>query len=327
MLKTLLLSFSFAGVCTAAITTANADETVTLETIERWVEEVSNWGRWGDADEAGTLNLITPAKRVAAARLVTEGVSVSLGHDAMTAKTVDNGSPYEHSMTTLDIPGAENWRFDAIKVAPHGFAHTHVDALCHRLKAGKLYNGFSADVITDSGCAKVGIDNLKDGVFTRGVLIDIPRLKGVPWLEPTVAIYPEDLEAWEKKVGVRVGAGDVLLVRTGRWARRAAQGPWPAGEGAAGLHPSCGKWLRERDVAVIGGDVGNDVNPSGIEGEPFPLHLLALYAMGMPILDNLDLERLAAEAAKQKRWEFLFTAAPLRIVGGTASPLNPIATF
>lgn len=310
-----------------ASSAANVHETPTIKTIDRWVQEVSNWGRWGDADESGTLNLITPEKRVAAARLVTAGISVSLGHNAMTEKTVDNNSPYEHSMITLNLPGAENSRFDSIKVESHGSAHTHVDALCHQLKAGELYNGYSADVITDSGCAKLGIDNLKNGVFTRGILIDVPRLKGVPWLEPGVAIYPEDLEAWEKQASIRVGAGDVLLVRTGRWARRAAKGPWPMSEGAAGMHPSCAKWLRERDVAAIGGDFANDVIPSGIEGVLFPLHLLAIYAMGMPIFDNLDLEALSAEAAKQKRWEFLFSAAPLRIVGGTASPLNPIATF
>ena len=327
MLRILLTGFCLAVFCVAAMSPATADDAVTLETIERWTEEVSNWGRWGDDDQLGTLNLITPKKRIAAARLVTAGVSVSLGHNALTEQSADNSSPYEHSMTTLDIPGAQDWRFDAVKVAPHGFAHTHVDALCHRLKAGKLYNGYSADTITDSGCAKVGIDNLSNGVFTRGVLIDIPRLKGVPWLEPGVAIYSRDLEAWERKAGVQVGAGDVLLVRTGRWARRAKLGPWAAGEGAAGLHPSCGKWLRERDIAAIGGDIGTDVNPSKVDGEPFPLHLLALYAMGMPIFDNLDLQALSEEAATQNRWEFLFTAAPLRVLGGTSSPLNPIATF
>ncbi len=302
-------------------------EIVTVEVLERWTKELSNWGRWGPDDQAGTINLITPARRKAAAQLVTEGVPVSLAHNALTDKTPDNASPYEHSMTTMEFPGSEDWRFDTIKVSPHGFAHSHIDALCHRLKNGKLYNGYTATMLSDRGCAKLGINNLKDGIFTRGVLIDIPRLRGVPWLEPGETLYPKDLEAWEEHSGTKLSSGDVLLLRTGRWARRASQGPWPASEGGAGLHPSCAKWLRDREVAVIGSDLGSDVMPSGIEGEPYPMHLLLLVAMGMPILDNLDLEAVANKAASVKRWEFLFTASPLPIEGGTSSPLNPTAIF
>ena len=157
--------------------------------------------------------------------------------------------------------------------------------------------------------------------------MDIARLKGVEYLEPGTPIYVEDLEAWERQAGVRVEPGDILLVRAGRWARRAEVGPWATGREAAGLHASVGPWLKERDVAMIGSDYTNDVLPSGVDGVTQPIHQLVLIAMGVRIFDNLDLEAVAEEAARQNRWEFMLSAAPLAVVGGTGSPLNPIATF
>jgi kynurenine formamidase len=190
-----------------------------------------------------------------------------------------------------------------------------------------MYNGYSRDLVTPEGCKKLAITNASDGIFTRGVLMDIPRLAGKPWLDPGTPIYPADLEAWEKKAGLRVGSGDVVLIRTGRWARWAAEGPWAIDQRSAGLHASSVAWLRERDVAVLGSDVASDVFPSGVEGESHPVHLLVLYSLGMPIFDNLDLDAVSEAAAARGRWEFLLTAAPIRITEGTGSPLNPIATF
>lgn len=166
---------------------------------------------------------------------------------------------------------------------------------------------------------------MRNGIFTRAVLFDIPLLKGVPYLEPGTAIYPEDLEAWEKRAGVRVKAGDVVLIRTGRWARRAEKGPW-SGD-LAGLHVTATRWLKSRDVAVLGGDSAQDVMPSGVDGVRQPVHLLVLVAMGMPILDNIDPEALSKAAQQRKRWEFLLTTSPLAVPGATGSPLNPIAIF
>ena len=157
--------------------------------------------------------------------------------------------------------------------------------------------------------------------------MDIPRLKGVKYLEPKTPIYPEDLEAWEKQAGVKVGAGDVVFIRTGRWARRAEKGPWDIANESAGLHASCVLWLRQRDVAMVGSDAASDLMPSGIEGVQQPIHQLLLVAMGVMIFDNCDLEALSEAAASRRRWEFLLTAAPLPVTGGTGSPLNPIATF
>ena len=274
--------------------------------------EISNWGRWGKQDQLGAINLITPAKRKQAAALVKEGVSISLARDPLKQKAIDNHSPYEHTMLSIGSDSA----MDAYTVAYHGWAHTHLDSLCHVFYQGKMYNGFSQGEVTDKGCAKEDIHNLKDGIFTRGILIDIPRLKGVPYLEPGTAIYPEDLDLWEKKTGIKVSSGDVVFVRTGRWARRAALGPWEVEEHSAGLHASVAKWLKAHDVAMIGGDGANDLKPSGIKGNAYPLHRLAIVALGVHVFDNCDLEALSKTAASRNCWEFLLTVAPIPVPGG-----------
>jgi kynurenine formamidase len=192
---------------------------------------------------------------------------------------------------------------------------------------GKMYNGFSQEEVTQKGAAKLAIQNLKRGIFTRGVLVDIPQLKGAKYLEPGTPIYPEDLEAWEKKAGLKLTAGDAVFIRTGRWAQRAEKGPWNVAASSAGLHASCAKWLKARDVALLGSDAASDVLPSGVEGISHPIHQLALIALGVHIFDNCDLEALSEAATTRKRWEFLLTAAPIPLTGGTGSPLNPIATF
>lgn len=296
--------------------------------IDRWMTELSNWGRWGKTDQAGTVNLITPDKRKAAAQLVREGVSLSLARDADQVKSADNSEPWEHVMTATGAwPADDQFSGDTYTVSYHGYGHTHMDALCHMFYKGKMYNGFSQMDVTDKGANKLAVTNFKTGIFTRGVLIDIPRLKGVPYLEPDVAIYPEDLVAWEQRAGIRVGSGDVVFLRTGRWARRAARGAWDAGAHSAGFYASCARWLHQRDVAMIGSDAGSDVMPSRIAGVAQPIHQLMLIALGTPIFDNCDLEAIAEAAAQRHRWEFLLTAAPLAVPGGTGSPLNPIATF
>jgi kynurenine formamidase len=178
-----------------------------------------------------------------------------------------------------------------------------------------------------AGCVRLGITNAKQGVVTRGILLDIARLKGVEYLEPGAPIYVEDLEAAEREAGVRVGPGDVLFVRAGRWARRADEGPWATGQIAAGLHASVAPWLHERGVAMLGSDYTSDVLPSGVEGVAMPIHQLTLVSMGMWLFDNLDLEAVAAEAVEQGRWEFMLVAAPLAVPGGTGAPLNPVAIF
>jgi kynurenine formamidase len=316
------------AVAIAAVAGAQSSRKVMQADVERWMTELSNWGRWGKQDQLGTINLITPAKRKEAAALVRAGVSVSLARDAETEKAIDNPSPFGHVMTaTGQAPLGGSYCLDTYSVNYHGYAHTHMDSICHMFYRGKMFNGFSQQEVTRSGAGKLAVTNFKNGIFSRGILMDIPRLKGVPYLEPSDAIYPEDLDAWAKKAGVQVRPGDVIFVRTGRWARRAAKGPWDVAKNSAGLYASCAKWLKQHDVAMLGSDAASDVMPSGVEGVNQPIHQLVLIAIGMPIFDNCDLEAVSAEAERQRRWEFLVTAAPLAVGGGTGSPLNPVATF
>ncbi|HKQ44073.1 MAG TPA: cyclase family protein [Rhizomicrobium sp.] len=310
---------------------AQAKRDSTPEDFTRLMGELSNWGRWGKEDQLGAVNLITPAKRKQAMGLVREGASLSMARDAETKLAVDNPRPIVRMVTRLgkDAPAkGSGGTGDTFFIAYHGYMHTHMDTLCHFLYDGKMYNGFSALEVTEEGAAKNSILNYKNGIITRGVLMDMARHKGVEYLEPGTPIYPEDLEAWEKKAGVKVRAGDVMLVRTGRWARRDALGPWSVQEqGLAGLHMRCAKWMHARDVAILGGDGAQDVIPSGVPTISQPIHLLSIVAMGMPIFDNCDLELIGREAEKRKRWEFLVTASPAAVPGGTGSVLNPIATF
>lgn len=301
-----------------------AAQTVTKTEFDRWKTELSNWGRWGRDDQVGAVNLITPEKRRQAAALVKEGVSISLARDVDTEKAVDNPQPYERQMLAIGS--------DRFGVAFHGVAHTHLDSLAHIHYDGVFYNGYKPDpdtVMKTGGHARNSIINLKNGIFTRGILIDVPRLKGVPYLEPGTPISRQDIEAWEKIAGVKVSPGDALFIRTGRWARRAAVGPWDLSR--TGLRPgpsaSILPFLKARDVALLGSDVPPSTAPSEIAGETGPVHDFALVTLGVHLFDNCDLEALAEAAAARKRWEFLLTVAPLPIRGGTGSPVNPIATF
>jgi kynurenine formamidase len=164
-------------------------------------------------------------------------------------------------------------------------------------------------------------------VITRGILIDIPRLRGVPYLEPGDAVYTQDIEAWEQKAGVKAGAGDAVILYTGRWARRAKLGPWRLPGPVAGFHVSVARWLKQRDVAIVGSDAATDVTPARFDGLFEPLHHFLIAGLGAPILDALDLEALAQTAATLKRWEFMLTVAPIPVTGGTGGPINVLATF
>jgi len=320
ILRTRLLALGALCVCVFAQSTHK----LTKADVDRLMTQLSNWGRWGKADQMGTVNLITPEKRQAAAKLVTEGFSVSISRNTDSTKAVDNDVPFGHKMM-IGVGGEFN--MDEYDVAYHGFANTHFDALSHVFYQGKMYNGFPQTSVTDAGAGQLAVTAYRDGILTRGVLIDIAWLKGVKYLEPSTAIYPEDLDAWEKKTGVRVGSGDAVFIRTGRWARRAEKGPWDASTHSAGLHASCAKWLKDRDVAVLGSDGSHDVLPSLVDGVAWPVHQILLVAVGMPLFDNCDLENLAKAAASRNRWTFLFSAAPLAVQGGTGSPVNPTATF
>ena len=305
-----------------------ARHVMTLTDIDRQVKELSNWSRWGADDELGALNLITPRMRRRAARLVKRGVTVSLARVAEEIKAVDNPNPFEQKMLKIGREPDVPWAVDNYSVNYHGSAHTHIDSLCHLFFRGRLYNGFTHEDVTEKGARRLSIHNLRNGIFARGILVDVPRLRGKKWLEPGEAVYPEDLDAWEDEADVKIGRGDIVFFRTGRWARRDAKGPWDVQAGGMpGLHASCCAWLKKRDGAMVGSDAARDVMPSQIEGITHPVHLLLLHAMGCHIFDNCDLEDLGNACAKYRQWEFLLTASPIPVQGGTGSPLNPIAGF
>ncbi len=306
---------------------AHAQPTTTKADVDRWMETLSNWGRWGADDQLGTINLITPQSRLQAIKLVKKGISVSMARDVEKIAAEDNPSPFQHTMNNVGLNNPGQFVSDTYKVSYHGYAHSHMDSLCHMAYKGKMYNGFLQAEVVTSGAPTLAVTNYKQGIFARGVLMDIPRLKGVDFLEPGTPIYPEDLDAWEKQAGLKVEKGDIVLIRTGRWNRRDKQGAWNASQKTAGLHASCAKWLKDRDVIILGSDAGSDVKPSLVEGAEQPIHQLVIIAMGMPIFDNLDLEALSEQSGSLKSWEFLVTAAPLAVQGGTGSPFNPIATF
>jgi kynurenine formamidase len=314
------------AVCVCAMA-APAQQRVDQPTLERWMQELSNWGRWGAGDQMGTVNLITPAKRRSAAALVKEGFTVSLSSNADTEKSADNAFPFGQEMIATGSDPNPMFGMDIYTTRYHGLTLTHLDALSHMFHQGKMYNGYSQDQVNKQGAQKLSVIAYKNGLVSRGILMDIPRLKGVKYLEPSTPIYPADLDAWEKKAGIKVGAGDIVFIRTGRWSRRAEKGPWNTEEAAAGMHVTCARWFHQRDVAMVGSDTHGELMPSPVEGVAFPMHQLLLIAMGTPMFDNCDLEALAEAAATRRRWEFFLTAAPLAVPKGTGSPLNPIAIF
>ena len=299
---------------------------VSQEQFDRWRVELSNWGRWGPNDELGMANLITPAKRAAAAALVSEGFTVSLASNAQNYESADVPCPVEWEMVRATQTGAsDRIAYPCI----HGPGTTHLDAFAHVFFDGKMWNGYDVDglVTMEEGAAKNSILTMKNGIVTRGVLYDIPRLKGVPWLEPGTRITVEDLEAWEEMTGVRVGPGDAFLVRWGRWARQDGLGPFDTGREAAGLDNNVIPWLRGRDVAVAGWETPGYAPQPDADLPRTALHNFALTILGIQILDRADFQALADAAAERNRWEFMVTIAPLPIPNGTGSPVNPIAMF
>jgi len=325
-----------AGVAVSAVTVASfaifvipkahgAGETpaepthMTAAEFDALFKKNNNWGRWGKDDAMGTLNLITDAKRKQAASLVKLGITVSVEHDLST-----EGSP-DFPAGRFKQEVAPNFRTDTIFFQYHGAFVTHEDALCHYTYDDHVYNNRP---LNTKACIP-DITNLKNGIVTRGILIDIPRLKGVPYLEPETPVFVKDVEAWEKMAGVKVSAGDAIILRTGRWARRAKVGPWDNIKSASGFDVTVGPWVKARDVALASGDTTVEIHnvPPVVEGQLTPLHTLFITGLGMPIIDDMDPEALAETCARLHRWEFMLVVAPLRIPGGTGGPVNPIAIF
>ena len=304
-----------------------------------YMRKLSNWGRWGRDDQLGTINHITSEQRKGAAALVKEGVSVTMSR--LISPNMDLGAA---DVTTLpmvymrgtggDYIGREQSTNpqgvgDFFGIFYHGLTTTHLDSLAHIFWDGKMYNDYPATLVNSfRGATRESIDVLKDGIVTRGVLIDMAKVKGVKWQEPGEGTFPEDLEEAEKALGVRVRQGDVLFLRTGELRRRNEEGPVKLMEvGFPGFDGASLPWLHERQVAIIGADTATDVRPSGYSSLALPVHSIAIPHMGLWLLDNANLEDVAAACERYSRWEFMVTLAPLRVDGGTGCPINPIATF
>jgi kynurenine formamidase len=312
--------------------TTASDHKLSMREFEALFESVKNWGRWGADDVRGTLNFITSAHVQHAASLVRTGRSISMAIPINTVAGPDNPHPAIHYMTQLhdwDI-GSGTLRFatDFLGMDFHGDCHTHVDALSHIAYGGQLYGGRSASSVTSHGAQVMGIDDYAHGIISRGVLLDIPRLRGVPYLGPGEAVTRAELEEAERAQGVRLAEGDVFIFRTGHHRRRLELGPWDntyEGEGKAGLHVDSIPWMHERGIAMFMPDGDGEAVPSTVDGILYPVHALQVAAMGMAVSDSLNLEDIAAACAEEQRWEFMVVAAPLRLPGGTGSQFNPLA--
>jgi kynurenine formamidase len=307
------------GYCTAVVR-----EPMSTDEVQRLHVRLSNWGRWGSDDQLGALNFITAEVTAAAASAVRSGRTVSCSRPLPTQPGLENPIPVVHHMIGT---ATEGYGADYFALAPHGYATSHIDALCHIFHEGRIYNGYATETVTAHGAGKLGIHHLRSGIITRGVLVDVPTLRGVEALGPGDPIFPEDLESAERATGVGVQRGDALLVRTGRWRWRDIHGPWAPSDGMAGLDASCLDWLHEREVAVLGSDGVSDVMPSRVDSVPMPIHSVAIVAMGVHLLDNLDLDELSHACTTADRWAFMLAVAPLVLNRGTASPVNPIAVL
>ncbi len=292
-------------------------------------QRLKRMSRWGPDDRRGALNHISEANLVAAASDVWRGHTVSLAAPMESHPTADNPQPVLHQMTSSGRQGRPGLSFATDRVAMniHGNADSHIDALCHVLYDGLLYNDVPADAVTPNGATELSIDVAGHGIAGRGLLLDIPRLRGVPWLEPGDHVTADDLAAAETAQDERIGQGDLLFVRVGHRRRRSELGPWDAAQARAGLHPLALEFLAERQIAVLGSDGNNDTAASAVDGVEFPVHVLAINALGLHLLDYLHLEDLAAFCDDLRRWSFLCVIAPLRLRTGTGSPVNPIAIF
>ena len=311
----------------------------TADEVIGYLDKLSNWERWGQDDRLGTLNNITPDIRKQAAALVRTGQAVSLSRDIDPA----NADPLKTGLSVVQrfmgIGEAEHHlgkgtvRFDGnteyVGIAAHG-SRTHLDGLAHYQWDGKNYNRLSAEEITSlGGTKKLSIHHASQGIITRGVLLDIAALHGVPWLEPGHAIMPDELAAAEERQGVTVRAGDALIVHTGNVAYALQEKDRPPYSPQAGLHAACLPYLRERDIAALGSDSIQDVQPSGYDTLDLlrPIHIVGLVALGLWLIDNMQLTELAALCAEQQRWEFLFTMLPWCFAGITSAATNPVAVL
>jgi Putative cyclase len=293
--------------------------------VAAYLKDRRNWGRWGADDEVGAVNLITPEKRVRAASLVRSGRAVSLSREFPKTPGPNNPTPAQHFMRQIDRGGGGGAALDYYGVSYHGQASTHLDSLCHVWNADGMYNGRNPhDEIGFDGANFGAITNWSTGIITRGVLLDVPRFRGEPFVSQERPIHGWELEDVVEAQGVTLEPGDALLVYGGREAWDRVNSTWGSGTSRPGLHASCLPFIRDNDAALLVWDM-MDLAPNGYD-IPWSMHGV-IFAYGVGLVDNALLEPLAAACAAEGRYEFMLMVLPLVVVGGTGSPLNPIALF
>lgn len=306
-----------------------SEDFVSSEEFEELFQQCSNWGRWGPNDRRGSLNFITSDHVRRASNLILTGTVVSCARTLDTLSAIDNPTPAVHYMTSLplsdDGPISPGVAADYIGVECHGEVHSHLDALCHISYRGKIFNGWDSATVSEDGGSVHDLEDVSTGIVSRGVLLDIAALRGQRWLDGGESIRPEELVRAEEAGNVTVGSGDVVLIRTGHALRRQIEGPWDSASEKAGLHPRSMPWLREREIAAIGFDGDGDAAPHGCSGIVAPIHVLGINATGLHFFDALSLEDLANECSERGRYEFFFSALPLRVRGATGCVINPAA--
>ena len=284
--------------------------------LDAVLPQLSNWGRWGDTDQLGTLNYITTAAIRQAKTLVLEGRTVSL------ARPVTLAGNEGIRRAEYEMLKDESAARDYLGGIWHGFAQTHLDALCHIFASPhEMYNGLPTSEVTAAGCGKLDVGVIAEkGVVGRGVLLDIGTLHGGS-LEPGTAITVADLEAAARRQRVDIRSGDILVVRTGAGVRNTR-------DRRAGLHPECLLWIKQKEIALLIGDGDSDVAPlPGFERWSSAFHAIAIPHLGLPLVDNADLEPIATICAARSRWDFMLVIAPWRMTGATSAPVNPVAIF
>ena len=303
-----------------------------------YFDKLSNWGRWGEEDQKGTLNFLTPKKTLESVRLIEEGFTVSCARPLIFEPSPDAVAPAVHYM----VESGEGWSSgdkvtsrlsqaatDYIGMVFHGYTVTHIDSLAHFFWEGKMYNGRPAHLVsTNLGATAESVELAGDGIATRGILVDVPKIRGIEWLERGEGVMPEDILKAEQECGFEISEGDVLLIRTGQYHRRNVEGPVDfREEGSTACHAACLPLFHERNIAMLGTDTGNDVMPPPYPNVIQPIHQVGIVAMGLWILDNANLDDLAEECQKRNKWEFSLNIGPLKLTNTTGSPVNPIAIF
>ena len=293
----------------------------------------NNWGRWGREDQFGTLNHITSDVVRHAAGLVQTGLTVSCANPLATEAVVPdrhrNSRPADHRMAVSAVGSG-----DYIGVSYHGFVDTHIDALCHVFtddvnKGGRLYNDRDPALITADGAKTNSVENWRDGIVTRGVLYDVPSLRGVDYVQFDIPVEGWELADCAGQMGIEPMDGDAVFIRSGFsdfWtANPSLELIYPSN--TPGNAPSILEYLFDTNASLLGWDLQEAGHRDHDYPSGSPVHEVAIPFMGMPILDNANFDRLATLCRELGRYEFHLGIAPLVVKGGTGSPVNPIATF